>query len=103
MKLNPGDYERILKMPVLNIRRLREEVLRRSVLPGDAHVTAQTGWVPQDWEDPFAEPEEDRVPTLPTAFPAAPAAPEICKLSYYGIRCDITGCQDEVHLRKRNV
>ncbi len=83
------------------------------VLPGEAclrveeafkRISAQappTGWVPEDWENPFPA-DTDRVPTMPTEFPAAPAAPELCKLSYYGIRCDIVGCPDEVHQRRTN-
>ncbi len=85
------DAEALLARPgtLFNIPRAGGEVRLRAVAPGDAHES--------DWGF-VTEPD-----TLPTAFPAAPAAPEICKLAYYGIRCDIQGCQDEVHTRRRNL
>ncbi len=46
----------------------------------------------------YEYPETDTAPeTMPTAFPAAPAVPEICKRSYYGIQCDNPRCTDKVH------
>ncbi len=80
------------------------------VLPGEAclmveeaakRIMAQTGWVPQDWENPFPPPEEDPTPTLPTAFPAAPAAPEICPEEYYGISCTHAACRKSHRLPRR--
>ncbi len=77
-------------------------IAAQSVHPGDAH-----------WTDSYCP--ETGVPqvecrctycagptTMPTEFPAAPAAPELCKLAYYGIRCEVRGCKDPIHREKRN-
>ncbi len=84
------EYAPVAPGTLFNIPRAGGEVRLRAVAPGDAHES--------DWGF-VTEPEPV---TQPTAFPAAPAAPELCKLAYYGIRCDIKGCQDEVHTRRRN-
>ncbi len=74
---------------------------RMVVMPGDAHWTEsfcpETGAPQSECRCQHCAPT-----TLPTAFPAAPAAPELCKLAYYGIRCTNPACQDEIHREKRN-
>ncbi len=79
--------------------------MQMAVTPGEAHLEpddyiyrasaeycTETGIpVEQCFHCLCEDPEEPSQPdTMPTGFPAAPAAPEVCKLAYYGIDC--TGC-----------
>ncbi len=69
--------------------------LKARVAPGDAHESS--GWTFDD----VMPPDTDHVPTQPTAFPAAPAAPEICCEEYYGTPCTHRGCNKPHRLPRR--
>ncbi len=86
---------------------IQEGHAKMSVTPGEAHLSAVAEYCTETGipvEQCFHCLGEDREPdTMPTAFPAAPAAPEICPEQYYGISCHDKGCKETHRLpRKRN-
>ncbi len=92
-----------------NIRRTvaKDRLVGMRVTPGEAHLQPEASegfdqWHHHDCTCADCRPEPDHVDTLPTAFPAAPAAPEYCPEEYYGISCTHKACAKPHRLPRRN-